>query len=113
MSKSVFRALFLAINLFVAVGLANSVYDLWKRRDIVRQRAAVLNRVKDENRQLKEDLAEAQTPEFIEREARNRLNLAKPGESIVIMETPPAATQSAQVETTQVPTWRAWWRLFF
>jgi cell division protein FtsB len=113
MSKSLVRALFIACNVAVVIGLTSSVFDLWKRRDIVRDRQAALEKVRGENRRLKEALADAQTPEFVEREARNRLNLGKPGETIIIMEAVPEATWGGQLQAAELPTWRAWWRLFF
>lgn len=113
MTKTVFRGLLILVGLYIAISLSYSVYDVWKRRDVVRERQDELSQVQAENKRLKQELGEAETPEFIEREARDKLGLAKPGETVVIIDGQPTASDEAQARTADLPSWKVWWRLFF
>jgi len=68
-----------------------------------------------EQKQLLEKKAYFQSPEFVEEEARNKLNMAKPGETVVIL--PPNLAQVLGREekpaAPEIPNWRKWWNLFF
>jgi len=98
--------------------MAWSTYDIWKRRYILGDRQAELARIEAENKHLKRELEDIQSPEFIEKEARNTLGLIKPGEVIVILTSPIASPtgNSSQFglvagEADQVG-WKAWLKLF-
>ncbi len=111
-----FRLIILAVSLFVIFTLPRSIYTLWKRKDIVKDHQKTLEQVKRENEQLKRDLAEAETPEFIERVAREKLGMLKDGEAIVLL---PSTESAIMVQTNELnptenfPRWKQWWRLFF
>jgi cell division protein FtsB len=106
---------FFVLGLVVIAGLSRSLVDLWHRRDIVVERKTALEAVEAENLRLKKELEESQTPEFIEKQAREKLNLAKPDEIVVIVA---KATGSGilypEGEKARIkPSWRVWWELFF
>ena len=72
-------------------------------------------RLEEKKKELSEKYQYYQTPEFIEEEARNKLNMAKPGETIVIL--PPNLEELLSRSKTQaeplIPNWKKWWNLFF
>lgn len=107
-----FKLLVLVASLILIVTLSRSVYNLWQRRDIVSQRARELARQKAENQRLKQKLSEVQTPEFVERQAREKLGLVKPGEVVVLVPKTEAGSED-QTATQPLPNWQKWWRLFF
>ncbi len=107
-----FKLLVLVASLLVIVTLSRSVYDLWQRRDIVSQRARELARQEAENQRLKQQLSEAQTLEFIERQAREKLGLVKPGEVVVLVPKTEVGSED-QTTTKPLPNWQKWWKLFF
>lgn len=103
------------MSLLVILTLPRSIYDLWKRRDIVKDRQAELTRVMADNEKLKKELEEAQTPEFIEKVAREKLGLVKDGETIVLLPQQPLTAENIE-SSGEVPNevnWKKWWRLFF
>ena len=110
-----FRLIVTVVSLFLMVGLVRSIIDVWSRRTIVAEREAVLARVKGENEALKRKLAQAQTPEFIEREARNKLNMGKDGETVVLIGKTRVSDRNDQQKTNEASAsnWQQWWRLFF
>ena len=113
--KPLFRLIFMIGGIIIIINLSRSVYDLWRRQDIIAAREQVLSRLEDENIRLKQALGESQSPEFIEREARNRLGMSKPGESVALIQiaTPEGQVNPAGSEIRQPPSWKLWWKLFF
>ncbi|MEK7141826.1 MAG: septum formation initiator family protein [Patescibacteria group bacterium] len=110
------RLIIIVVSLVLIVNLTRSIWDLWRRRDILGERQAVLRRVEAEHARLQKELEYAQSPEFIEQEARNRLGLAREGESVVILpklQITNSKTQTKEEKGENIPNWKRWWRLFF
>ena len=53
-----------------------------------------------------------QTAEFVEEEARNRLNMSRPGEAVVVMPEQSSETVEARVLADSEPIWRQWVEYF-
>lgn len=109
--------------------------SLWQTFGQISRGQKRLADVKQEVRQtienkekLKTEIVEKSRPAYIEREARNRLNLILPGERIVILPLESQALrsdsgQAATIASTDSnnlgeklkpePNWRRWWKLFF
>jgi cell division protein FtsB len=71
-----------------------------------------LTRLQTKNSELDKQLQLVESPEFIEKEAREKLNLAKPGETIILIGQP----SSKEEQQKNIPTetnWRMWWNEFF
>lgn len=104
------------VGLLVSFGLARNLYLTYQNSQILTQAKAKLERLKAENTQLKADNEAAQDPNFIEREARNRLGLVKPGEVVVVLPEK-GATLSASPQDSPTrpnrPIWQQWLGLFF
>lgn len=67
------------------------------------------------NKELKKRLAEVQSPDFIEKEVRNKLGLSKKGETVVVIPEDKlklilGASTSAQI---RLPNWLGWLKVFF
>lgn len=109
-----FRLIILLGSLSLVVTLPRSLLNLWKRRDIILERQEVLRRAQAENQRLRQELAEVASQAYIEKAAREKLGLVKPGEMIVLVpksQNVPAA-EPAKIEAN-LPNWKKWWRLFF
>jgi len=90
--------------------LAKNTYSLWQKGEIVKSAQEERSVEEQRNRDLKKKLEFSQSQQFIERQAREKLGLAKPGETVVIMSQSPA-TQSGVIEV--LPNWKRWLNLFF
>lgn len=78
--------------------------------------ADTLYQLEAKNRQLRQRLAEIQSAEFIEEQARNKLGLGKSGETMVIipqerLKLVMGASQSGKV--VRLPNFLGWWKVFF
>ncbi len=92
-------------------GLVRSIYDLWRKQDLVVSAQKDLETAKKENQRLQKDLSYVKSNEFIESEARDKLFMVKPGESGVII--PPNLIAKKALSPTPEPSnWQKWINLF-
>ncbi len=91
------------------VRLVGSVWRLWKAGERIKQAELEVRNQESENQELKKRLAEVQSPEFIEKEAREKLGLGKPDEEIVVLPEVPVVPAVPAVDEQN---WRLWWRLY-
>ena len=102
------------VGLLVTIlGLSQSVVRLIGRKSLLKTKQEELVRLQKEQENLQNRLTIAQTPEFIEKEAREKLNLGKAGETIILVESGATQAQIQEKETNAVPNWKKWWNLFF
>lgn len=107
-------AIFIVIAcLLIINNLIHSIYNLWQKRDLVTLAQEELSKEKEQNKALKSKLSLADSQQFIEEEARNKLFLVKPGEEILITKDLPNASSSAELERNEKLNWQKWWELFF
>lgn len=100
------------ISFVLVISLTRSVMSLLAKRDIVQTQKGELARLEAENRLLEDALSQAQTPEFIERTAREKLGLVKDGE-VVVMLPQGQERESTGAAGESIPNWKKWWGLFF
>ncbi len=104
----------IAVCMFTSFGLIRTLYDGIQKYGIVTDRQRELEAVQAENQRLKAAVAFADTPEFVEQEARNKLGLVKEGETVVLIGSPAASVSIHSLsEGSNKPNWRLWWELFF
>lgn len=73
-----------------------------------------LDDLKRENEALKKELDFKSSDQFAEEEIRNKLGLAKPGETIVVLPKNDGLQSTVNSQpTTDLPNWQKWWNLFF
>ena len=109
-----FRLIILLGSLALVVSLPRSLLNLWKRRDLIFERQEVLRKTQTENQRLRQLLAEVTSQAYIEKAAREKLGLVKPGETVVLV--PKSQSLGTGEETKpeeKLTNWQRWWRLFF
>ncbi len=111
-----FRFLLAALCIAILVSQVRSLATILRRGDVVGERKLQLADIEAQNQRLRQNLAEAQSGEFIEKTAREKLGMIKEGEKIVIVgndqsASPPAAGEDNGSQDTA--NWKKWWSLFF
>lgn len=109
--KTGFQWLLIVISAFLLFNLARSISDLLSRRNLVHQEEERLNEAQNEYSELTAQLQEATSAGFIEREARNRLNLARESEVIVIIPSPVPPTPTPTSPPPKA-NWQLWMEAF-
>lgn len=114
--KKIVFFVFIVFSLFIINDLTHSIYNLWQKHDLVDRARRTLNTEKKKNDELKERLKDVAQPQFVEKEARNKLFLVKPGEGIVVAGPTiymQASGSSAEKPMDRQPNWKQWWEAFF
>ncbi len=108
----------LILSLYLIVSLTRSIWLFWQKRDVLKQAEIQVNQEMKKNQELTQQLSQVRTQEFIEQQARDKLNLSKPQETVVVV--PPElvshlATYSGLIsgQKEEEPNWKKWVKLFF
>lgn len=113
MKKILFLGIVLSLSIIIA-GLSRSIYDLWKKQDLLISYQKQLENQKNQNQKLKQQLTAAKEPTFLEEQARNNLFLVKPGEQdVIIPKELLVGTSSTKPIEDNRANWQKWFSLFF
>lgn len=93
------------------------VYQLSQQASQIRQD---ITQLKDRNSELRRQMEYLQSPEYVEKEAREQLNLVQPGDIPLVVVYPPGkqlppepSPTPSSLQTGGLPNWQRWWNLFF
>ena len=92
------------------------MYGTYQGGRRVKDLAREINELKIEEGQLKQTLEYRKSGEFVEQQARDKLNLIKPGDTVGILNPRglgSEAQDSDSVRNLALPVYRQWFRLFF
>jgi len=112
MKKAAYIVIVIVLLLMIN-GLLHSIYDIWHKQDLLTSTQKQLEREKFENQKLKGELSFAETPQFLEEQAHNKLFLVKPGEQEVLISPDLSQKNQVQKQTQNIPNWQQWLKLFF
>ncbi|RJP46204.1 MAG: hypothetical protein C4584_01890 [Armatimonadetes bacterium] len=107
-----------AIVIFIAIfyGLSSQVYSALQAGERLEKEVEKIVLLRQKNNELKQRLEEVKSPRFIEQQARDRLNMAKSNETIIIIpkeEIEKVLSAQKQVIEEQIPNWQGWLKLFW
>lgn len=83
--KRLVTTLVVLLLLLVTVNLLHAIYDTFQTGNRLKQLNQNITNLQKENDQLTKVLAERQTPVYVEKEARDKLLMIKPNETLVIL----------------------------
>jgi cell division protein FtsL len=110
---SILLVIIFAIGLFY--GLIQQIYNSAGAGNRLSQTQIEVDKLKEENTKLKNELNSLQNLSYIETIARDKLLLSRPNETVVIINPKRIeeylASQSAQPKEV-LPNWRGWLKLF-
>lgn len=115
MIRKIAVGVIIVIILLVAYNLIVQITDAVRSGERLSQAADKVYQLEKKNKELRQKLLQIGSSEFIEEQARNKLGLAKTGETVVIIPDEKikqilGATESAQV---RLPNWLGWLKVFF
>ena len=117
MRKKLSTLAILIIGVSLIVNLSRDILRLLRAGEQVKMTEEKVRELEKEHEALVEKKEYFQSQEFIEEEARNKLNLAREEETIVIL--PPNVEAMSQwmkqegKKEEDLPNWQRWWKLFF
>jgi len=115
MNKRVFETIIILLGICFIVKLTGDFLRLLKASQRIKVMEEKVLKLEEKKKDLYDKYQYYQTPEFIEEEARNKLNMAKPGETIVILspKLDELLNRSKIQNGPPISNWRKWWNLFF
>ena len=106
----------LLISSILIINLGRDIWRLIKAGERFVQAEKKLEQVKEQNQDLKKTKEFYQSDAFLEEQIRNKLQMAKPEEKIIILPETIRNTQLEQLEQLekleQLANWEKWLRLF-
>lgn len=117
LTKKLIRFVFVFLCFLLLLSVARNILRMKKvNRQLANEREAI-EKIKKENEEFKKKLSEIQSQEYIEKELRDKLGLAKEGEIVVVL--PDAETLrnlvpdfEEEAESLPDPIWKKWLKLF-
>ncbi len=113
--RKVIKIIVILIGILLIIKLSRDILRLLKSGEQVKLAQDQVQLLEEEKQVLLEKYQYYQSDEFIEEEARNKLNMARPGETIVIL--PPNVGELVGRTNSQpepeIPNWQKWYQLFF
>jgi len=108
--KRLISILFLLIGIFLLGNLAQGIFDAWRGRERIQKMRQDLQEIARENETLQQEIQYYQSDEFVEKEAREKLNLVRPGETVIIVpEEALKKEESERIKQTRAePVWSQW-----
>ena len=107
------------VIIFIALSLSlyRSVVRMGKANVGISEARERVDKLKEENRKLEEEIKKVRNIEFIEKQLRDKLGLAKEGEIVVVLPEDDVLRKLApeieeEEETLPDPNWKKWMRLF-
>lgn len=109
---------FIVVGVLLSLLLIRNIFNLVSSQDKIRQSQEKVAKLRDENERLRREKEQAQSPEFLEKIAREKLGLAREGETVVILPDEETLKKLAPQPSEdglgeQFPNWKLWLRLFF
>jgi len=109
----------LLVGIVFAASLIRNIQTILSSDQKIDSADQKLEEVKVINDELKQEVKKVESEHFVELQARDKLGLAKDGETVVIL--PDEATlrrmappqEAFEHSSLPDPNWRRWWKLFF
>ena len=105
------------LGLYLIVSFSRDLWVLRQKEKEIIQSQLKLEKARVENEALKQELGHVQSEAFIEKEAREKLGMAKPGETVLFLpqeiEGIANFVSFGKNEEKELPNWQKWWKLFF
>lgn len=116
MIKKVIFTLIILLLIIAFYSLGKQIFESMQAGKRLEQETEALVSLRKKNSELKKRLTEVGSVGFIEQQARDKLNLVRPGETIVII--PRGEIEKilgAEIEkgVENLPNWQGWLRLFW
>ena len=116
--KQYSKYLFLFLAVLFLISLVRNVFKISEAKKSIDEARARVEKLARENKELSEKLQSVQSDNYTEKQLRDKLGMAKEGETVVILpdaETVKKLAPKVEVEEGALPdpVWERWLRLFY
>lgn len=111
--KSLIRLAIVVVCLYLIVTTVASMTDLLRAGDKLTQRERALGVLTRQQEDLLRQEKKVNSPDFLEKVARDDLGLSKPGEEVLIIPPELVADHTVVATPDATPNWQKWAKLLF
>lgn len=115
--RQVISVIAVLLGAYFTIVLSRDLLELLSARERIAGEQEKVTSLENEQQELASQLEYVMSEEFVEREAREKLLLSKPGETVVLVDEEDGewVEKSEQVEEVdrELANWEKWVRLFF
>ena len=108
----VFSVFLIALVLFIIGFIVITNWKINKRRNELTDKISLLKqevqKLEEKNKELKEKKLDSESEDYLEKVARDQLDLKKPGEEVIVVQKEPAFTKSS----SELKKEKSWWDRF-
>lgn len=108
----------LILIILLTISIGENYLKLQKAGKIINEARGEVQKQEDEQRTLEKQLKEAESQEFVEKQLRDKLGMAKEGEVVIVLPEAESVRSLApkrkfEEELPKEANWRKWKKLFF
>ena len=108
----------MVVSLLMLVSLARNIVKVREAKERLKEKEEYIEKIRGENEELSQRVATFKSEEFIEKQLRDKLGLAKEGETIIVLPDEETISKFApsdekEEEILPDPNWKKWLKLFF
>lgn len=116
--KYLFTIVTIFLVFFLGFSFLRNIGKVSKVKKEIKEREIRVEKLKEENERLRTTLAQTQSGEFVEKQIRDKLGLAKEGEIVLVMPDSEILEKLApdlpsREASLPLKNWEKWYRLFF
>lgn len=83
-NKTIKHIVIVVLILILGVSIVRQIVTMNKIQEQITQKQEQIDKLKKDNEALKDEVGKSTSDDFIEKQARERLNMIKPGEKVVV-----------------------------
>ena len=102
----------LLMCLLLFINVLQSWFSLSQRGDVLKNAADKVTEEEEKKIRLERELARVKSPDYIEEQAREKLNLSREGEITVIAPTISIAEEPTPTPVENLSNWQKWLKVF-
>jgi len=116
--KTYSNIVFVVISLLMLVSLTRNIIKVREAKERLKEREEHIEKIRKENEELSQRVETFKSDEFVEKQLRDKLGLAKEGETIIVLPDEEtikkfAPNDEKEEEILPDPNWKKWFKLFF
>ena len=109
MKRWLYQITIIIVSLFIIQGFSRSLIELWQQKQRLSKAKQELVELEKKEEELKKQLAYYQSDEYVEKIAREKLMLGKPGEEVILLpkaDQPLAEMNTNEGQNKNIPLWK-------
>ena len=117
-SKAYLNIVYVAISLLMLVSLTRNIMKVGEAKERLKEKEDYIEKIREGNEELSQRVETFKSEEFVESQLRDKLGLAKEGETIIVLPDEEtikkfAPNDEKEEEILPDPNWKKWFKLFF